>query len=54
MMNKTKIDCFAFNNGKCLVLKKLYCQNEKCKFYKTFEKFQADANRYGFKLKGRG
>ena len=29
-----KYDCFAYANGKCSALKELYCENEKCSFYK--------------------
>lgn len=29
-----KTDCSYFNNGKCTILKKLYCKKEKCSFYK--------------------
>lgn len=29
-----KKDCFAYINGNCLALKKLYCEKEECGFYK--------------------
>lgn len=31
---KIKTDCFAFKEGKCVALKKLYCEFEICNFYK--------------------
>lgn len=46
-----KQDCFAYiENGKlckeeCNVLKKLYCKNEKCKFYKTMEQYLKDGGK---------
>lgn len=30
-------DCFAYCNGECVALNKLYCQKGKCSFYKTRE-----------------
>ena len=33
----TKTDCFGYDEKKCVckALKKLYCENEECNFYKT-------------------
>jgi len=35
-------DCFAYRNGKCLVLKIKECGGCGCKFYKTQEQFKLD------------
>lgn len=41
MSNKKVMeDCFAFINGKCACLNKLYCETEECKFYKRKEEKQ--------------
>ena len=35
MIKKT---CFAYKNGKCTALNKLYCEKEECSFYKSTAK----------------
>lgn len=49
-----KKDCFAYKEKKnkqnrvhktCTALKKLYCKDEKCKFYKTKKQFEEDAEK---------
>lgn len=42
-----KEDCFAYRDGKCNALNKLYCKEEKCKFYKTREQVKKEAKKYG-------
>ena len=38
-----KTDCFAYTqNGKCAVLKDLYCARESCKFYKPRDAEKAE------------
>ena len=48
-MNKIEIksDCFAYDKtkNKCRVLTNLYCECEKCKFYKSKEKHKSDLNK---------
>lgn len=41
-MGKVNTDCFGYSKLKedCAILKKLYCRNEKCKFYKTRKEFE--------------
>lgn len=45
----TKTDCFAFDENKCdcKVLNKLYCQKEKCSFYKTKTQVEKERKKYG-------
>ena len=42
-----KVDCFAFTKTYrgtcgCAVLNKVYCEDEKCRFYKTIEQLEAE------------
>ncbi len=32
-----RVDCFAYCNGKCNALNKLYCKKDVCNFFKTRE-----------------
>ena len=45
----TKTDCFAFDEKKCdcKALNKLYCQKEKCRFYKTKAQVEKERKKYG-------
>ena len=36
-----KKDCFAYNNGMCIGMKKMYCRCEECVFYKSKEEYAA-------------
>lgn len=44
-----KTDCFGFDKTKndCKVLRKLYCECEKCRFYKTKEQYRKDLKKSG-------
>ena len=44
----TKTDCFGYDEKKCgcKALKKLYCENEECNFYKTKEQVQKEKKKY--------
>ena len=44
----TKTDCFGYDEKKCVckILKKLYCENEECNFYKTKEQAQKGKKKY--------
>ena len=44
----TKTDCFGYDEKKCVckALKKLYCENEECNFYKTKEQVQKERKKY--------
>lgn len=48
IMAKIKRDCFGYSAIKedCSVLKKLYCRNENCKFYKTRNEYEQGRNKY--------
>lgn len=39
-MAKIKNDCIFYIKGKCRALKETYCDNEKCKFYKSKEEYE--------------
>lgn len=50
-MEDAKIDCFAYNNGKCAALCKLYCKSgRKCNFYKSVEKNNYEIRRLKSKI----
>ena len=44
----TKTDCFAFSKhySLCRILKKRYCDNEECSFYKTKKQYSEDLKKY--------
>lgn len=45
---EVKKDCFAYNqmmNG-CTALKRLYCKEENCKFYKTKKQLDDERKKY--------
>ena len=51
--NKTREphkDCFAYRNinntSKCMSLKEVYCQWEECHFYKSYNKFIDEKNKF--------
>lgn len=43
-----KLDCFAYDKDKieCKCLKELYCENEKCRFYKSREQIRKENEKY--------
>lgn len=43
-------DCFGYCGEKntCSVLNKLWCKEERCKFYKTKKQFESERAKYGF------
>lgn len=45
-----KTDCFAFDTVRgrkaCRALTALYCEREKCSFYKTVEQFEKEKSEY--------
>ncbi len=45
-MAQTKIDCFAYDCRGCKILKKRFCDIEKCSFYKTREQHAEDMQKY--------
>lgn len=48
-------DCFAYNNGNCSALNKLYCKNRKCSFYSNnvnMKKIEKDIKKYSTKHGG--
>ena len=38
MEERTKYDCFAYEHRGCRILKRRYCDNEVCSFYKRADK----------------
>lgn len=49
-MSYEKKNCFGYSekDKKCKVLKKTYCKNEYCKFFKTNEELQEGIKKYGY------
>lgn len=46
---EVKKDCFGYRGScKCNALKQMFCITEKCKFYKTAERFERDRRKYPF------
>lgn len=43
-MFETNKDCFGYDKikNKCMILKKLYCANSVCEFYKTKEQIKRE------------
>jgi len=50
---KIKVDCFAFEYGKCKpscrLLRYLVCANEDCGFYKSRRQYEKDLEKYPHK-----
>jgi hypothetical protein len=48
IMAKIKRDCFGYSaiREDCYILKKLYCRNENCKFYKTRKEYEQGRKKY--------
>lgn len=44
MCDMVKLDCFAYDKDKieCKYLKRLYCENKNCNFYKTREQIREE------------
>lgn len=39
-------DCFARTETGCIALKKMFCKNGNCPFYKTKKQYKADQKKY--------
>ncbi len=53
MMSGVKKECFGYSGRcKCNALNQMYCETEKCKFYKTTEQFERDRRKYPFRRYG--
>ena len=47
-MPEIKTDCFGFDkiSGKCKIMSEDICKQRNCTFYKTWEQYRKDMNRY--------
>lgn len=47
-MPEIKVDCFGYDkiNCQCKVMEELICKKRNCTFYKTWEQYRADMEKY--------
>ena len=49
MISNKNLDCFSYDKSfcKCRALDRLYCKDEKCKFYKSKKQFEREKEKWG-------
>ena len=49
-MAEIKTDCFGYDkpSKRCKIMTEVVCKNRNCTFYKTWEQFRADMDKYPF------